>query len=235
MGSNLILVGSWVAVETVGEGTGNDFHKIVVALQVLGQQNQVATGVMLVGMGEQRFVGNIHLTPENRFEDFLAKLLHLSAKFGHLPFVAAFLCLGKCRLGILYGTLGLAVLFVYKIKELLYAEHVSMVGYGDSRHTVGHCLVDKSRNGSLTVKDRILCVDVEMYEWFHRRYVVAASGKEHLGGNGVENSERLLNSFKLFVKKNGCPPAGKQPQIYENNSSPPNGEWGLRMKYPYRS
>ncbi len=90
----------------------------------------MASGVFFVSVGQQRFVGHIHLASENRFERFFAFVL------------------------------ALGVDFVDVVEEFFYAEHVAMVGNGKSRHAVGYGFVYQRGDRSLTVKHGKLGVDV---------------------------------------------------------------------------
>ena len=48
-----------------------------------------------------------------------------------------------------------------------------MVCEGNTPHTIGYSLVDQGFDRRLSVQDRILRVDVEMYKWLHTFYLFA--------------------------------------------------------------
>ena len=50
------------------------------------------------------------------------------------------------------------------VVELLYSEHVTVVGEGYAGHAVSHCLVHKPLYTGLPVENRILRVNMQMYE-----------------------------------------------------------------------
>ena len=50
------------------------------------------------------------------------------------------------------------------LQELLHTIHVSMVGDGKCRHSELACTLKKAGNRRLTVKNRILCMDMKMDE-----------------------------------------------------------------------
>ena len=72
--------------------------------------------------------GHIHLAPEDRLKGFESFLR---------PF---------------------AIYPVAVVEEFLYAEHVSMVGYGHTLHSVANSLVNESRNTRLSVEYRVVCM-----------------------------------------------------------------------------
>ena len=61
-------------------------------------------------------------------------------------------------------------LFVYTLAiiiEFLYSEHVAMVCYRHALHPVSHSLVYEALDAGLSVENRIISMNVQMYEIFH--------------------------------------------------------------------
>ena len=105
---------------------GHNLDKVLVTLQVFGQQNQVPALVILVELVEAGVVGDIDLAAEDGLEQLLA-------------FFAAF-----------------GVNLCYIVVKFLDAEHVAMVGNGHAAHPVGDGFVDECLDRSLAVKDGVL-------------------------------------------------------------------------------
>ena len=143
VGSDFVLVGTRMRIEAVGPRLRHYFHEVMVAAFVLGQKNQVSACVVLVGMHVERCVCHVDLTSEYRFQYFFLQL----GRFGPLGLGCSCVALlggfGGCFLGVFYRSFGFAVLLVYVVEKLLYAEHVAVVGDGKRRHAVGNGLVDQ--------------------------------------------------------------------------------------------
>ncbi len=141
VGAQLRLVCARMEIETLGPGPRHDFHQVVVALEVLGQQYEVTALVALVATVDQGVVGHIHLTSEYRLEYLFLQGRRLGAfAVGGLA-VAPLVGLVGGFEEVFDGPFGLAVFLGHVVEELLDAEHVAMVGQGDAGHTVGHRLV----------------------------------------------------------------------------------------------
>ena len=84
-----------------------------------------------------RATGYIHLAAEDRFERCLALLLPALVDLGTI------------------------------VRELLDAEHHTVICDGHALHPVGDGLVDKTCHLRLSVQDRVICMDVQMYVIFH--------------------------------------------------------------------
>jgi hypothetical protein len=65
------------------------------------------------------------------------------------------------------------------VEELLDAKHVAMVGHSHAAHSVTDGLIDQFRNGSLSIKDTVLCVYVQMYEIFHSSLICGKGRQFH--------------------------------------------------------
>ena len=81
--------------------------------------------------------GYIHLTAKDRFERLQSVLL------------------------------ALLVYPVADVMKFLNAEHVTMICDSHPLHTVGNGLIHKFLDARLPIKDRIICMYVQMYEIFH--------------------------------------------------------------------
>ena len=82
----LAVVGSGMGIKALGPAVGDNFNEVLVALQILGQQNQVATDIALVDVLMAVLVGDIDLTAEDGLElliiaAFLVQLGHIVVKF----------------------------------------------------------------------------------------------------------------------------------------------------------
>ena len=66
-----LLVDPGTVVEPLGKGIRHDFGKIVVPLQILGQQNQVVAPVVLTALVEAAASGHVDLAAENRLDPLL--------------------------------------------------------------------------------------------------------------------------------------------------------------------
>ena len=145
----------------------------MITLQILGQHHQVIPAlVRLTFLILQTAAGYIHFTTENRLEQFLFRSLQLFLASSNLRFGAFRLFLttfegGNFLLQILNLPIRTPVLLVDIVEELLDSEHVSVVGHCDSPHTVGHGLVYQPGNGSLSIKNRILRMNVQMNKILH--------------------------------------------------------------------
>ena len=120
------MVGSGMIVHALGPGVGDDFDEVLVALQVLGQQNQVVAVISLVTAVMAVLPGYIHLAAEDRLEQFFALLGALTVEFADI------------------------------VMELFDAIHVAVVGNRHATHAVGHCLVDQGTHGRHAIKNRVL-------------------------------------------------------------------------------
>ena len=82
----LAVVGSGMGIKALGPAVGDNFNEVLVALQILGQQDQVATDIALVDVLMAVLVGDIDLTAEDGLElliiaAFLVQLGHIVVKF----------------------------------------------------------------------------------------------------------------------------------------------------------
>ena len=171
---DLRTVGSRTHVETVGPRLGDDFDKVVVTLEIFGQQDEVVAA--LVGLALlvlQPATGDVDFAADDRLECGLAaefgEFLFGGGDFG-IRIGARLLAAAQCRdAPFAIGGLVLAFAFglLYVIIELLDSEHIAVIRHGDSRHAVGHGLVHQMRDAGLSVENRILGVYVQMYEIGH--------------------------------------------------------------------
>lgn len=82
----------------------------------------MSASIVFVGVSVQIFVGYVHLATENGDEGVFASVLEL------------------------------AVFLVYVIEKFFNAEHVAVVGDGQTRHTVGDCFIYELIDGRLTIE-----------------------------------------------------------------------------------
>lgn len=149
----VILIGTGMGVETVGPGAGYNLDEVMVTFLVLGKEYQVVVGSV----------------------QFLTVTLFL-ATGSHIDLAANY------RLEM--PTLFLEVLIdlVTVILELLNAHHVAVVSYGNAPHTVCYRLVHQLLYIGLTVKQRVLRMDMKMNEFLHRMLMAEKVFKVTLSG-----------------------------------------------------
>ena len=134
----LVMVGTRTIVEAVYPSLRNQLDQVVVAYFVLCQYNKViSAGVFILVAVVECSFGHIHFTTEDGLERLLPSFLQLF------------------------------ILLVYVVKVLLHAHHVAMVGNGHAAHTVLDSLLHQLGDAGLTVKQRVLCMYVKMYEVLH--------------------------------------------------------------------
>ena len=132
-------VGTRAHIEAVNPRAAHQLDKVLVALVVLCQHNQVVTTLValvfhLVGLRAARHV-------------------HLASEYG-------------LKLGLALLT-QLGVLLVAVVEELLDAEHIAVVGHGHASHAVGYGLVNQPLDAGLAVEDAVVCMYVKVNEVLH--------------------------------------------------------------------
>ena len=98
--------------------------------------------------------------------------------------------------------LALSVNLAAIVKKLLYAEHVAMIGHSHATHAVGNCLIHQFGDTCLSVKERILSMNMKMNEILH----LFLSDK-HIYGIKVQYFPlHILNytSFLIVICKKYC-------------------------------
>ena len=132
-------VGTGAHVEAVNPRAAYQFDKVLVALVVLRQHNQVVAALVAVlfHLVFLRVARHVHLAAENGLELRLALLFQLP------------------------------VLLLAVVEKLLYAHHVAMVGHGHAPHAVGYGLVDELLYTGLPVEDAVISMYVKMDEILH--------------------------------------------------------------------
>ena len=160
-------VGARLVVEAVHPGAGDELDEVLVAPHVLGQHDEViARGVAgLLELVLLAPAGHIHLAAEDGHEVYHPLLLlHVGGQLG------ALLLVGQA-LHLLLHVLELAARLALErgdiVGKLLDAHHIAVVGDGHAAHAVGYGLVYDIRYLALPVQERILCVDVQVYEVLH--------------------------------------------------------------------
>ena len=147
---------------TIRPGFRNQFNQIMISLFIFCQYNQVTARIFFRLTVRHQFIGHIHFTAKNWNENLLfgsfqfcfsRSYRRLVNRFGWLQFFDLFL-------EIFYQLVRIPVLFLHIVKELLDTEHITMVGQGKPRHAVSYSLINQRFNGSLSVKYRILGVNM---------------------------------------------------------------------------
>ena len=136
------MIGSRLAVESIYPGAGYQLYQVLVAMEVLGQQYQVVAAQvqLLVRLLLLAPSRHIHLAAEDRFEWLQTFLL---APFVYLSAI---------------------------VKQVLDAKHIAMVGERHSSHAVLDCLIHHAADTRLAVEQRVLRVNMKVYEIFHRAF-----------------------------------------------------------------
>ena len=155
-------VGTGTHIVPLGPSFGYQLYQVVITFFILRQDHQVITA--LVGLSisiEHASTSHIHFTSEDRLEQFLFGSLQLFPACFQLchrifTFYLSLLQTGNFLLQILYFTIGLTIFLIDIVKELLNPEHIAMIGYGNTLHTVGYRLIHQTRDRSLAVENRIL-------------------------------------------------------------------------------
>ena len=171
------VVGTRTHVETFGPRLRDDLDEIVVSLCILGQKYEVISALVRLALLElQAAARYVDLATDDGLEVLLRKgiVFGLQSCHGSLLLGRGTARLVDLRLqggDLLLGGLDLvtagAVLLLDVVVELLYAEHVAVVGDGDAAHAVGNGLVHKALYAGLSIKNGILRVYVQMYEIVH--------------------------------------------------------------------
>ena len=171
---NLGAVRTRTHVEALGPGLRDDLDQVVVALEVLGQQDQVVTA--LVGLPllvVERAAGDVDLAADDGLEGGLAEQ--------HLQLLLAAGDLGG---GVIHGLravaqggqpgfaggsllLEFALDLLDVVVKLLDPEHIAVIGHGDAGLAVGDGLIHEVGDAGLPVEDRVLRMYVKMYELGH--------------------------------------------------------------------
>ena len=191
-----VFVGTGTGIKSVGPAFRYQFDQIVITFQVLCKDNQVITALVdssptnrkaidLVDDGSTYFprcgilvgkptTGYVHFTPEYRFEYFGFEFCLFFLQGGQFFFFV--FCLFRTAFdgfdSFLYTFNGIfcrSVFLFYQIEKLFYPEHITVVGQCQTFHSVAYSLIDQCRNRSLTVKNRILGVNVQMNKGLHKQ------------------------------------------------------------------
>ena len=134
----VILVSSRMGIEPVSPSSGYNLYQIMVSFLILGKQYKM-------------IVGTVQL---------LAVTLLLPAGC-HIDLAAYY------RLEMTALLLESVINLVAVVLELLNAHHVAVIGNGNSTHTIGYSLVNHLFDIGLAVKQRVLRMDMKMYEFLH--------------------------------------------------------------------
>ena len=179
-----LLVDTGTPVETLCPGKGDHLDQILVAIQILGQHDQVPTAsVVLRGQFTQpAMTGTIAFASDDRLEDIGLCLRNLRFQLRDL-----LLCLpiqrflGTKRLQLLLGlfdlTLILAVFLIDLVEELLDAEHDTMIRHGQGTHSILMGLLDQRIDRSLTVQQGVLRMYMQMNKRLHTYLILLRKNK----------------------------------------------------------
>ena len=77
-----------------------------------------------------------------------------------------------------------------------------MIGERHSAHTIGHGLVYETRNGGLTVEQRVIGVNVQVYVRYHRKRSGESVRKMNAFVKSVAASLRVRQGLSVIVAKN---------------------------------
>ena len=139
------LVGSRMRVEAFGPCLRHYLDEVVIARFVFREHDEVTARVLLVDMLMQRLQGHIHFASEYGLEYFFIQLGDQGLVLCHCFVVVFLACFGYGFFSLLYFVFNFSVFLFYVVEELFYAKHVSVVGDGESFHSVGNGLVDERR------------------------------------------------------------------------------------------
>ena len=133
-----LMVDARTHIVAIHPADGYGLDQILVALLVLGQQDQVpAAHIDLTFLSSQSTMRHINFATEDRLDDGLSSLRTC------LVFLGCY------------------------VEKVLNAEHIAVIGDGETRHTVGGSLSEESADFTLPIEERKLCMYVEMCERFH--------------------------------------------------------------------
>ena len=138
----------------------------MITFLILGKYNQVITALVRLPFFQvHRTAGDVHLTTDNRFKELVLRLHDLRLAGSYLRLLILTLhCAGfnPCNplLQILDFPFRTAILLIDIVRKFLDAEHISMIGHGNTLHSILHCFIDQTSDASLTVQKGILRMDV---------------------------------------------------------------------------
>ena len=128
---------------------------------VFGEYDQVVSALVFFPVFiVQTFTGDIHFTTDNGLERL----------FRFCFFELGLQLRGNFLLDLLYGAFQFTVFLFDVVVKFLHTEHISVVGQGDSRHTVIVRFVYQRLYACLPVENRILRVNMQMYKWLHNDF-----------------------------------------------------------------
>ena len=128
----ILMVGTRSHIEAIDPGARDEFDEVVIARQILGENNEMPAGLVLFAFFDA-FVstsGNIHLAAEDGFEGLQVILRSL-----------------------LVDLLAIVI-------KLFDPIHVAMIGECHSAHSIGNSFIDHAFDGRLPVEQRVLRVNV---------------------------------------------------------------------------
>ena len=169
-----IAVGTGAHIVSICPGSGYQLYQVVITFLILCQHNQVPAA--LVGftfLFVHSAACHIHLATDYRFEQLIFSFRNLSAAVGKFRFLIfasylAALDTGNPLLEILNISFRSAILLIDVIGKLLDAEHITVISYGNTLHSILHRLVNQRTYTGLTVEEGILGMNVQMNKILHK-------------------------------------------------------------------
>ena len=177
-----ILVDTWTVVITVDPSLGNDFTKILIAMLVFSNQDQVPTtgvgnntfarllyteSIVMVGMFS---TGTITLAADNRFENLIFQFGDF-LRSGSFSLIRRFRIIQNSLL-FTYCSLRLLIHLDSIVCQLLDTKHVAMVSQSHSVHSCSQTFVNQVRHLTHSIQNRIVGVDMKVNEFiFHLLYI----------------------------------------------------------------
>ena len=141
---------------------------------VFGEYDQVVSALVFFPVFiVQTFTGDIHFTTDNGLERlFRFCFFELGLQLRQLVLLVGVIVGygGNFLLDFLYGAFQFTVFLFDVVVKFLHTEHISVVGQGDSRHTIIVRFVYQRLYACLPVENRILRVNMQMYKWLHNDF-----------------------------------------------------------------
>ena len=138
----------------------------MITFLILGKYNQVITALVRLPFFQvHRTAGDVHLTTDNRFKELVLRLHDLRLAGSYLRLLILTLhCAGfnPCNplLQILDFPFRTAILLIDIVRKFLDAEHISMIGHGNTLHPIFHGFIYQTGDTCLTIQKRILRMNV---------------------------------------------------------------------------
>ncbi len=138
----------------------------MIAFFVLSQYNQVITALVWLSFFQIHCAArHIHFTTDDGFEKFVFRFHYLGFASGNLRFFVLTLYGTGFNsryplFQVLDFTFRTAILLIDVVRKFLDTEHISMIGHGNTLHSILHRLIDQTSHACLTIQERILGMDM---------------------------------------------------------------------------